>query len=218
MAARRCLAWAVGIALARVCGADLDRCGACAVVHEALLETLLLEHKDEDRADILSGGRLDSTGKRNGATIKYATSEFRTSHLLSQLCAFAATYAYEAPRFVRDAKLFAALEQRLAAKQEPTAPHAPLQAATTEAQHQVMQLAGYCGAVVEEHEDTLAAAIVAGAVDDAFRERLCVRETRSCASSAALDAAAATRASAPTAAAAPPNRKKPRKKKKVKDL
>ena len=55
-----------------------------------------LEHLDEDKTDILSGGRLDGNGNRQGKLVKYATSEFRTSHLLDQVCDYADTFV---PRY-----------------------------------------------------------------------------------------------------------------------
>ena len=71
---------------------DLDKCAGCAVVMRSLQKVLSLEHLDEDKTDILSGGRLDGNGNRQGKLVKYATSEFRTSHLLDQVCDYADTF------------------------------------------------------------------------------------------------------------------------------
>ena len=64
---------------------DLDKCAGCAVVMRSLQKVLSLEHLDEDKTDILSGGRLDGNGNRQGKLVKYATSEFRTGPVRSGL-------------------------------------------------------------------------------------------------------------------------------------
>ena len=79
-----------------VAARDLDKCAGCAVVMRSLQKVLALEHLDEDKTDILSGGRLDGNGNRQGKLVKYATSEFRTSHLLDQVCDYADTFV---PRY-----------------------------------------------------------------------------------------------------------------------
>ena len=47
---------------------DLDKCAGCAVVMRSLQKVLALEHLDEDKTDILSGGRLDGNGNRQLST------------------------------------------------------------------------------------------------------------------------------------------------------
>ena len=170
--------------------AALDRCDACCVVLEALAETLNLEHQDEDRQDILSGGRLDSTGKRQGKMIEYEKSEFRSSHLLEQMCRVVSTFSKEpgAPLFLRNQTLAASF--KFGASFEASSAQAVFSAAPkTVEERDARELRVYCDSLVEEHEESLARIIFDGTVESVeTREAVCVHLAESaCGDRAALD-------------------------------
>ena len=170
--------------------AALDTCDACCVVLEALAITLKLEHVDEDRQDILSGGRLDSTGKRQGKMIEYEKSEFRSSHLLEQMCRVVSTFSKEpeAPLFLRNMTLAASF--KFGASFEASTGQAIFSAAPkTVEERDARELRVYCDSLVEEHEEAMAKIIFDGTVESAeTREAVCVHLADSaCGDRAALD-------------------------------
>ena len=204
---------------------SLNRCDACFVVYDSLEKVLELEHLDEDKTDILAGGRLDSKGVRQGNTIKYATSEFRTSHLLDQVCEMASTFR---PRkdgyWVQNKTLAERFATNLAGKTNRPLPK--LSKVTNEREEQRMALLNYCDNLVEEHEDDLAELIKSDAVDERGRASLCKDVVKSCKTDKAYDTSAKdkvealedTKDDAASEAAvddeAAPKKKKKRKKKK----
>mmetsp|Transcript_10651 Transcript_10651/g.31750 ORF Transcript_10651/g.31750 Transcript_10651/m.31750 type:complete len:227 (-) Transcript_10651:60-740(-) len=220
---------ALAIALRVAAEQELNRCGACFVVMESLKEVLRLEHLDEDKTDILSGGRLDSKGNRQGTTIKYATSEFRTSHLLDQVCEVASTFRPgKGQRWAQNATLAKRFETNLAGKTKIPLPK--ISRATTPKERLRVSLRTYCDALVEEHEEALAALIIGegvldevGAVSLAGRGRVCGDLQKSCAVDDLLPAAEARFLGPPEdddASPPPPPKRKRKKKRKAaqKDL
>ena len=218
-------AWALrGVAR----GATLDRCDACFVVYSSLQRVLALEHLDEDKTDILAGGRLDSTGKRQGKTISYATSEFRTSHLLDQVCEMASTFYPKKGQYPRLWLQNESLVEKFVSnlKGSTNEPLPTLKKAQSEAEELRMSLRTYCDDLIEEREDELAAMIKADAIDEDGRAALCREVHVSCKTDKKWDAAlkrmreAAEAAEAPAADAADdadaaPKKKRRKKKKKA---
>ena len=222
---------ALAAAALRAAAKDLDRCEACVVTSRALAEVLALEHLDEDKTDILAGGRLDSKGVRQGEVIKYATSEFRTSHILDQVCDRAATFVPRFGSWWQNGTLARRFEERLkGATKEPMPKISKVNNANDELK---LALRTYCDNLVEEHEDDLAALIKGDGVDDADRRStVCTSLAKSCKTGEAIDAAlgrvadAEAKAAAKDAAkveagdgdAAPKKKRKRKKKAAAKDL
>ena len=169
------------------CAKELDRCEACAVTYFGLTEVLRLEHMDEDKTDILAGGRLDSKGVRQGEVIKYATSEFRTSHLIDQVCDVVATFQPRFGSWVQNASLAKRFEEILQGKTNKPLPK--VTNVNSESEQLRLSLRNYCDNLVEDHEDDLAALIKADGVDDAGRDTVCTTLARSCKTRAAIDKA-----------------------------
>ena len=190
---------------------DLDKCAGCAVVMRSLQKVLALEHLDEDKTDILSGGRLDGNGNRQGKLVKYATSEFRTSHLLDQVCDYADTFVprYEggwAPNTTKAQRF----EDVVRGKAKP---FPKLTKANNEEETLRLRLRSYCDSVVEDHEDALASLIVAEASPEDALQSICRDATASC-DEEGLAATHISEAAAPEAK----KRKKRKKSKKKKEL
>ena len=157
---------------------DLDKCAGCAVVMRSLQKVLSLEHLDEDKTDILSGGRLDGNGNRQGKLVKYATSEFRTSHLLDQVCDYADTFV---PRYEGGWAPNATKQQRFEDVVRGKAkPFPKLTKANNEEETLRLRLRSYCDSVVEDHEDALAELIVAEASPENALQSICRDATASC--------------------------------------
>jgi len=162
-------------------GRELDKCAACHVAMTSLERVLALEHLDEDKTDILAGGRLDSKGERQGKVVKYEASEFRTSHLIDQICEYALTYrpSKEGPRWRQNATLAKRFETNLAGKTKRPLPK--ISKATTESEVLRLGLLSHCGMLVEEHEELLAELIVAGTAASADgRAAICRDAARCC--------------------------------------
>ena len=189
---------------------DLDKCAGCAVVMRSLQKVLALEHLDEDKTDILSGGRLDGNGNRQGKLVKYATSEFRTSHLLDQVCDYADTFV---PRFEGGWAPNATKQQRFEDVVRGKAkPFPKLTKANNEEETLRLRLRSYCDSVVEDHEDALAESIVAEASPESALQSICRDATASC-DEEGLAAAHISEAAAPET-----KKRRKRKKKKSKEL
>ncbi len=196
---------AVAAAMAR----DLDKCAGCTVVMRSLQKVLALEHLDEDKTDILSGGRLDGNGNRQGKLVKYATSEFRTSHLLDQVCDYADTFI---PRYGGGWAINETKAQRFEDVVRGKAkPFPKLTKANNEEETMRLRLRSYCDSVVEDHEDALAELIVAEASSENALQAICRDATASC-DDAGLAVAHISEA-APEA-----KKRRKRKKKKSKEL
>ena len=191
---------------------DLDKCAGCAVVMRSLQKVLSLEHLDEDKTDILSGGRLDGNGNRQGKLVKYATSEFRTSHLLDQVCDYADTFI---PRYEGGWAPNATKQQRFEDVVRGKAkPFPKLTKAHNEEETLRLKLRSYCDSIVEDHEDALAGLIVAEASSENALQAICRDATASCDDEglASVDAHVAAEA------ATEKKRKKRKKSKKKKEL
>ena len=189
---------------------DLDKCAGCAVVMRSLQKVLSLEHLDEDKTDILSGGRLDGNGNRQGKLVKYATSEFRTSHLLDQVCDYADTFI---PRYEGGWAPNATKAQRFEDVVRGKAkPFPKLTKANNEEETLRLRLRSYCDSVVEDHEEALAELIVAEASPEKALQSICRDATASC-DDAGLAAAHISEEAAPA-----PKKRRKRKKKKSKEL
>ena len=195
-----------------VAARDLDKCAGCAVVMRSLQKVLSLEHLDEDKTDILSGGRLDGNGNRQGKLVKYATSEFRTSHLLDQVCDYADTFI---PRYEGGWAPNATKQQRFEDVVRGKAkPFPKLTKAHNEEETLRLKLRSYCDSIVEDHEDALAGLIVAEASSENALQAICRDATASCDDEglASVDAHVAAEA------ATEKKRKKRKKSKKKKEL
>ena len=189
---------------------DLDKCAGCAVVMRSLQKVLALEHLDEDKTDILSGGRLDGNGNRQGKLVKYATSEFRTSHLLDQVCDYADTFI---PRYEGGWAPNATKAQRFEdVVRGKTKPFPKLTKANNEEETLRLRLRSYCDSVVEDHEEALAELIVAEASPENALQAICRDATASC-DEEGLAAAHISEAAAPET-----KKRRKRKKKKSKEL
>ena len=193
-----------------VAARDLDKCAGCAVVMRSLEKVLALEHLDEDKTDILSGGRLDGNGNRQGKLVKYATSEFRTSHLLDQVCDYADTFIprYEggwAPNTTKAQRF----EDVVRGKAKP---FPKLTKAHNEEETLRLRLRSYCDSIVEDHEEALAELIVAEASPENALQSICRDATASC-DEEGLAAAHISEAAAPET-----KKRRKRKKKKSKEL
>ena len=189
---------------------DLDKCAGCAVVMRSLQKVLSLEHLDEDKTDILSGGRLDGNGNRQGKLVKYATSEFRTSHLLDQVCDYADTFV---PRYEGGWAPNATKAQRFEDVVRGKAkPFPKLTKANNEEETLRLRLRSYCDSVVEDHEEALADLIVAEASPEDALQSICRDATASC-DEEGLAAAHISEAAAPET-----KKRRKRKKKKSKEL
>ena len=179
------------------------------------------------QTDILAGGRLDSKGVRQGTKIKYATSEFRTSHLLDQVCEMASTFhpkkESKGKVWLQNATLVKQFEDNL--KGVSKRPLPTLAKATSENELLRISLLTFCGDMIEEREEDLAAMIKAGEIDEAGRTRVCREIQPSCDSDKKFDLASKRREEALAAAAeaaaeaaagdAAPKRKRKRKKKRA---
>jgi len=154
--------------------AGLDRCSACIVVADSLKNTLELEDHDEDKTDILSGGRLDSRGVRQGKVVDYRTSEFRTSHIMDQICPVAASYSLNS--LVGEHFLL----NRTALEAVAFSEHLPASStmvATSFDEVEAIALRTFCDGMVETYEDDISKAILADSPPQAgaMMEEICVK-------------------------------------------
>jgi len=192
---------------------DLDKCAGCAVVMTSLRRVLDLEHLDEDKTDILSGGRLDGSGNRQGKLVKYATSEFRTSHLLDQVCDYVDTFIpTSATAWAPNVTKAQRFEDVVRGKAKP---FPKLSKARNEQETLRLRLRSFCDSIVEDHEEALAGLIVAEAAAEASLEAICRNATSSC-DDTGLAAADAYVEAAPEEAATRRKKRKRKKKKKKK--
>ena len=169
---------------------DYKRCDQCIISLQALNETLELEYLDEDRTNILSGGRLSSDGVRKGHWIAYETSEARLAHLTSQMCRITSTFTLDSPdgsKSLETALFLSNASRRAVFKPNVDDRVKTMDYAQTPEASEEKALRAFCDGLVEEYEDELNAVIVAKTVSHwETLVDLCVTRKRACSSEAYL--------------------------------